>query len=266
MEKFPISVCTWSLRKGIGEVCDILKALGVDGMHLALGPALAGDAAYLETAKASGMRISSTMIGFPWENYSTLDTIRETGGIAPDAHWSEALELFKRAAPMTAALGAPYISFHAGFIDHSNPAYAGKFYERMRAIGDIAADNGIDVLMETGQETGDDLHRFLEELGHEHVFLNLDPANLILYNKDTPLNALPKLAPWVRHVHAKDAVHTQPGTWGVEVPWGEGEVNVFAFMKALDELGCHVPVAVEREAGNDRVGDIAKAVRRLRAY
>ena len=167
---------------------------------------------------------------------------------------------------MTAALGSPYLSFHAGFIDHADPAYARKFHDRMRAIGDLAGENGISILMETGQETGDDLRRFLEELDHPRVFLNLDPANLILYNKDTPLNALPKLAPWIRHVHAKDAVHTKPGTWGIEVAWGDGEVNVFAFLAKLEELGFTGPVAVEREAGNDRVRDIAKAVRRLRAY
>lgn len=266
MEKFPISVCTWSLRKGIAEVCDILDALGVDGMHLALGPALGGDDSYLEAVKASGKRISATMLAFRWEDYSTLETIRRTGGIAPDEYWPEALDLVKRAAWLTAELGAPYLSFHAGFLDSGDAAYARKFLDRMRAVGDIAAANGIDVLMETGQETGDELRRFLETLDHGHVFLNLDPANLILYNKDKPLEALPKLAPWIRHVHAKDAVHTQPGTWGIEVPWGDGEVNVFAFLKRLEELGFNGPIAVEREAGDDRVRDIATAVRRLKAY
>ncbi len=267
MEKFPISVCTWSLHSvSIPEICSLLDALGIDGMHLALGPALDGDEAFLEAAKNSGKRISSTMIGFPWEDYSTLDAIRKTGGIAPDEHWEKALELFKKAAPMTKALGSPYLSFHAGFIDHEDPSYAQKFYDRIRALGDIAGENEISILMETGQETGDDLQRFLEELNHESVFLNLDPANLILYNKDTPLNALPKLAPWVRHVHAKDAVHTQPGTWGIEVPWGDGEVNIYAFMKKLEEFGYTGPLAIEREAGATRVSDIAKAVRRIRAY
>lgn len=266
MDKFPISVCTWSLQKSISEVCDILDAMEVDGMHLALGPALDGDEEYLKFVKARGMRISCTMLGFPWENYSTLETIRKTGGIAPDEHWETALDLFKRAAKMTAELGAPYLSLHAGFIDHEDPAYAAKFYERIRIFGDIAAENGIDFLMETGQETGDDLEHFLKELNHDHVFLNLDPANLILYNKDTPLEALPKLAPWIRHVHAKDAVHTQPGTWGIEVAWGDGEVNTYAFLKKLEELGFKGSIAVEREAGNSRIRDIAKAVKRLRAY
>lgn len=264
--KFPISLCTWSLHKPIADVCELLDAMNVDGMHLALGPALAGDEAYLDVVRSSQKRISATMLGFPWENYSSLETIRETGGIAPDAHWDEALDLFKRAAKMTASINSPFLTLHAGFIDHSDPAYARKFYDRIRTFGDIAADNGIDFLMETGQETGDDLQHFLEELNHDHVFLNLDPANLILYNKDTPLSALPKLAPWIRHVHAKDAVHTQPGTWGIEVAWGDGEVNVFAFMKKLEELGYTGPIAVEREAGATRMSDIARAVRRLRAY
>lgn len=266
MDKFPVSVCTWSLRKGIADVCDLLDAMDVDGMHLAINPILDGDGAYLDAVKASGKRISSTMIGFNWEDYSTLDTIRKTGGIAPDEHWAEALDLFKRAAKLTKELGAPYLSLHAGFIDHADAAYARKFYDRIRQFGDIAGENGICFLMETGQETGDDLRHFLEELDHGRVFLNFDPANLILYNKDVPLDALPKLAPWIRHVHAKDAIHTKPGTWGVEVPWGDGEVNIYAFMKKLAELGYNGPIAVEREAGASRVRDIARAVKRLRAF
>lgn len=266
MDKFPISVCTWSLRKSIGDVADLLDAMDVDGMHLALGPALDGDGAYLDAVKASGKRITSTMLGFYWEDYSTLDAIRVTGGIAPDGHWQEALDLFRRAAAMTRDLGSPYISLHAGFIDHDDKIYAQKFYDRIRQFGDIAGENGICFLMETGQETGDDLRDFLVKLDHPRVFLNLDPANLILYNKDKPLEALPKLAPWVRHVHAKDAVATKPGSWGIEVPWGDGQVNSYAFLSKLKELGIDVPVAVEREAGDQRVKDIAKAVRRLRAF
>lgn len=263
---FQIGVCTWSVRQSIADICNTLDALGVDRMHLALSPALNGDEQYLETVKASGKIVSSTMIGCKSENYSTLETIRETGGIVPDEHWQENLDQFRRAAPMTAALGSPYISFHAGFIDHSDSAKFAKLVGRMRQLGDIAGENGVSILMETGQETGDDLRRFMEELDHPRVFLNLDPANLILYNKDTPLNALPKLAPWVRHVHAKDAIHTQPGSWGIEVPWGDGEVNVFAFLAKLEELGFSGTIAIEREAGPARFRDIAKAVRRLRAY
>ena len=46
--------------------------------------------------------------------------------------------------------------------------------------------------------------------------------------------------------------------------WGEGQVDAPAFLKALDEIGFTGYGAVEREAGNDRAGDIALAIQRLR--
>lgn len=263
-----ISVCTWSLQKSIDEVNSILTAMGVDGVHLALLPALKeGGADYLAAVKRAAWRISSTMLSFDWENYTTLETIKVTGGITPDEHWDEAREMFTRAAAITKELGAPYISLHAGFIDPTDAAGEAKFAERVKALADIAATNGIMLLMETGQEKAADLASFLTRLAHPALGINFDPANMILYNKDNPLEAVKVLAPWIRHVHAKDAVRTHVvGEWGSEVPWGEGEVNVFAFLTALKNCGVNCPVAVEREASTSRVADIALAVRRLRAY
>lgn len=156
---------------------------------------------------------------------------------------------------------------HVGFLDHTDAAYAKKFYDRVRALGDAAGEAGVTLLMETGQETAEELQRFVEKLNHPNVLLNFDPANLILYNKDEPLSALRRLAPWIRHIHIKDAVRTAvPGTWGSEVVWGEGQVNAFAFLNVLAEVGYEGAVAIEREAGEQRVRDIAIAVRRLAAY
>ena len=81
-----------------------------------------------------------------------------------------------------------------------------------------------------------------------------------------PVRAVGVLAPWIRHLHIKDAIHpAKPGEWGQEVPWGEGQVDAPAFLKALDEIGFNGYAAVEREAGDDRAGDIARAIERLRA-
>jgi len=122
------------------------------------------------------------------------------------------------------------------------------------------------LLMETGQESAEDLRHFLVTLDHPHVMLNFDPANMILYDKDEPIQALRMLAPWIRHVHAKDAIRTKrKGTWGTEVPWGDGEVNAPAFLNALRDLGFEGTLAIEREAGTQRIKDIAQAVRRLAA-
>lgn len=265
---YPVGVCSWSFQKGIDEIASIMDAMDVSHIHLSLAEALeANGEAYLESVKQKGWTITSTMLGFAHEDYSTLETIRKTGGIVPDERWAFCLDAFKGAAKLTADLGVPYLSLHAGFLDMTDSAYANKFLDRMRTLADCAADNGISLLMETGQESADELLVFIERLNHDHVFLNFDPANLILYNKDEPLKALPKLIPWIRHIHIKDAVRTSvPGTWGTEVPWGAGEVNAFVFLNTLEQLGYQGPLAIEREAGNQRVKDIASAVKRLQAW
>ena len=68
--------------------------------------------------------------------------------------------------------------------------------------------------LETGQETAESLQLFLEEVDHPALAVNLDPANMILYDKGDPVAAVHTLAPWIKHVLVKDALRTkQPGTW-----------------------------------------------------
>ena len=266
--KWPVSVCSWSFQKGVDEIGTAMTAMGVAHVNLAVAPALGpGGDAYLEAVKRQGWIVTAGMMNFDYEDYTTLDTIKVTGGIAPDAHWLASCEAFAKAAAVTAALGSEYIMMHVGFLDHGDPAYAKKFYDRVCCLSDRAGEAGVTLLMETGQESAEDLQRFVETLNHPNVLLNFDPANLILYNKDEPLSAFRRLKPWVRHIHIKDAVRTSaPGEWGSEVVWGEGQVNSFAFLNTLAECGYEGAVAVEREAGTQRVKDIATAVRRLMAY
>ncbi len=266
--KWPISVCSWSFRKGIDEIGSIMTALGVGHINLAIAPALGPEGeAYLEAVRRQNWTVSAGMMNFDYEDYTTLETIKVTGGIAPDKYWPASGEAFARAAKITAGLGSKYIMMHVGFLDHTDHAYAKKFYDRVRYLGDRAGEAGVTLLMETGQESAEDLQRFVETLNHPNVLLNFDPANLILYNKDEPLPALRRLAPWIRHIHIKDAVRTaKPGTWGSEVVWGEGQVNAFAFLRTLEDVGYEGAVAIEREAGDQRVRDIATAVRRLAAF
>jgi sugar phosphate isomerase/epimerase len=87
---------------------------------------------------------------------------------------------------------------------------------------------------------------------------------MILYDKDEPCEAVRALAPWIKHTHIKDAIRTaEPGRWGMEVPWGQGEVGGENFLKALKEIGYEGTLAVEREWGDNRFDDIRLAVERL---
>jgi sugar phosphate isomerase/epimerase len=175
--------------------------------------------------------------------------------------------LFLGAADVTVKLGVKYLSMHAGFIDESDVSYAEKFYERITSLADAAKDKNIMLLLETGQETAEELKKFLEELDHPAIGVNFDPANIILYDKGNPIEAVKVLAPWIKHIHIKDANRTTTtGTWGAEVPWGDGQVNPAEFLKALEEIGYDGALPIEREAGDNRFGDVKLAAERLVAY
>lgn len=263
---WPIGVCSWSLQSDIPHIAAIMKDFKVEHIHLDVGPACDDDGAeYIDTVLKQGWTISSAMIGFPQEDYTTLETIRKTGGIAPNHCWQANRQRFNQAVNAAAMLKVKYLSTHAGFIDESKPEYAAGFFERIRVMADTCARRDIMLLMETGQETADELRNFLNELDHPAVGVNFDPANMILYGKGDPRLAVETLAPWIKHVHIKDAIETDtPGTWGSEVPWGSGQVGSDQFIKALKKIGFQGTLAIEREAGNNRASDIKTAIEILK--
>ncbi len=275
--KHPISVCSWSFQKPIRDVAVEMRKIGVKHVHLALQPFLDGDArhgaaegalarGYVEGLIDSGAwTVSASMLSFSYEDYTTPATIRKTGGIVPDEHWEANKKLIREAAKLAAQFKTPYLTLHAGYLDEKSPSAVAKFTDRVKFLADACGENGLQLLLETGQETADDLVKFLGTV--KNVWVNFDPANMLLYGMGDPVAAVAKLAPWIRHVHAKDALPSpKPGVeWGREVPWGDGKVNAKAFLAALDKAGYAGAIAVEREGGSNRVADIALAVRRLSA-
>lgn len=262
---WPLAVCSWSLRTHIDEVAATMRELQIDRVNLALKPALAeGGEEYLQAVRQQKWTISATTIGFPQEDYSTLASIRATGGIVPDEYWSTNRQRVLRAMALTVEFGVSQLTMHAGFIESDDPAQGRKVRGRLTELADAAASQGLMLLMETGQETAAALRELLEELKHPALGVNFDPANMILYGKGNPVEAVETLGPWIKHVHVKDALYArQPGQWGTETPWGEGEVGASAFLKALAGAGYRGTLAVERESGDNRRGDIESALARL---
>ena len=265
---WPVSACSWSLRTDIGQVIEVLRQLDVGYVHLAARPALEENGkAYLDAVRKSRLEISALMIDFPSEDYTTLETIRRTGGIIPDAPWETNKKLALGAIALAGKLGVKLLSLHCGFLEHTEKGYDKKLLGRVALLADAAKKKGVKLLMETGQEAAEELKHFMETVNHPALAINFDPANMILYDKGNPIEAVRVLGKWIRHVHAKDAVKTAtPGTWGTEVPWGEGQVNTAGFLQALESVGFKGALAIEREAGDDRAGDIRKAAERLSAF
>jgi sugar phosphate isomerase/epimerase len=261
---WPVGVCSWSLGNDFEKIAEA----GVDCVHLAIAPALANNGnQYLAKVAKSKLKITATMINFPQEDYSTLESIKATGGIVPDDCWQDNREVALRAIELTAELKVRFLSMHFGFIETQNPARSKTLIERTRMLADKAGEHNVTLLMETGQESADELRGFIEKLHHPALGVNFDPANMILYGKGNPVEAVGILGPWIKHVHIKDALRTRmPGEWGTEVVWGTGEVNAVEFLKALKLVDFAGALAVEREGGDDRLGDIKSAVNMLKNF
>ena len=258
----------------MAQVAERMDEAGVKGIHLALGPFIAPDGrhgaaegadawAFVKGKVAKGeWVVMSTMIGMVGEDYSTLESIRRTGGIVPDGNWKANQRIVTRGAQLTQELGCTYMSTHAGFLDEADPAAYKTYVSRVRWMRDECRKYGVTLILESGQETAEDLAAFLPKV--PGVGVNFDPANMILYAKGRPIEAVRILHPWIRQVHVKDACKTKvPGTWGTEVPWGEGEVGGSAFLKELEDLGYKGNYVVEREGGDDRVREIGLAIERV---
>ncbi len=265
-------ICSWSLHpKTPQDLIAGLQAVGLRKVQLALNPLVQNPAVWGQAPARlaqAGISIVSGMFGTAKENYATLETIRQTGGFVPDATWPDNWKHIQTIATVAGDLGLQCVSGHAGFI----PPEAGseafrKLSQRVGQVADCFAQRGLTLLLETGQETATTLDQFLGALqanGHTNVAVNFDPANMILYDKGDPIAALKQLMPHVRQVHIKDARRTAtPGTWGKEVPVGQGEVDWPAFLKVLQAAGYQGNLVVEREAGQDRCGEIALAVTTL---
>jgi sugar phosphate isomerase/epimerase len=241
-----------------------VRAAGLDAVQLALDPLRTGEWPEDDTRTAladAGIAIRSGMMGTEGEDYSTLDTIRVTGGVRPDATWERNLAAAGENARLARRLGLDLVTLHAGFLpEEAGDPERATLLDRLRAVVDAFAAEEVAVAFETGQETAGTLLGVLRELERPTAGVNFDPANMLLYGMGDPVDALSQLAPFVRQIHVKDARRTAtPGTWGTEVPVGTGEVDWDAFFEVTVLRGIDGDLMIEREAGDDRVADIRTA-------
>lgn len=260
-----LAVCSWSLQPhDAGRLVERLEAVGLRRVQLALDPLHLAPAAWETTADLLAdkkIEIVSGMFGTVGEDYTTLETIKRTGGLLPDEHWDQNWRNIQTVAALARQFRLKLVTFHAGFLPHeeSDPLFR-KLRDRVARVADLFAAHHIDLGFETGQETAGTLAAFLSKLNRPNVGVNFDPANMILYDKGDPIAALRVLGPWLKQCHIKDATRAlQPGSWGAEVPAGTGAVNWPAFFTTLQELGYAGNLCIEREAGTQRVADIIAA-------
>jgi sugar phosphate isomerase/epimerase len=259
-----IGVCSWSLRpRDPDHLVQMVAGLGIGAVQVALVPVVEDSGAWggvVDALRAAGIRIASGMLAMANEDYSTLESIRRTGGVRPDADWPANRRRAAAVARAAADAGLDLVTFHAGFLPEAGDPLRRTMLDRLRAVADVFAEQGVSTALETGQETAERLEGVLAELDRPDVGVNFDPANMILYGMGDPVRALERLAPAVRQIHVKDAVPApSPGTWGTEKPAGRGAVDWPAFFDIARSLDPPVGFIIEREAGGDRLDDVAAA-------
>lgn len=262
-----LAVCSWSLQPETpADLFAHLETIGIRRVQIALDPIRDNPAVwgtFAEEAEKRGVALVSGMFGTIGEDYTTMETIKRTGGVVPDETWEKNWENIQATAALAQRMELPLVTFHAGFLPHdpADPAYA-KLLGRLRQVADVFAARGVDLGFETGQEDAPDLEKFLEVLDRPNVGVNFDPANILLYDRGEPIEALRTLGKRLKQAHIKDAIRTKtPGEWGQEVPAGEGEVDWRAFFTTMAELGFAGDFCIEREAGATRAEDIRKGAK-----
>ncbi|NLP12666.1 sugar phosphate isomerase/epimerase [bacterium] len=215
----------------------------------------------------AGMQITVVFCGFAGESYADIPTVAATVGLVPPATRSQRLTEAKEISDFAAELVVPAIALHIGFIgdELDSPEYH-ALVATAQELCDHCRKNNQRLHLETGQESAQELLRFITEVDRPNLAVNFDPANMILYGCGEPLPALKLLGPLVKSVHCKDAKWAaRPGKeWGREVPLGEGDVDIAAFIQVLNEIGYSGPLTIEREImGEQQLLDMQKGVELL---
>ena len=188
-----------------------------------------------------------------------------TLGLIPRTYRGLRLEKLKQYSDQVKKLNVPAIRIHAGFIpEDPNVELYWESVEALKDVIDHCKKNGQDFLYETGTETPIALLRAMKDIGLDGELsnqgVNLDTANLILYGKANPLDALDVLGPFVKNTHAKDGLYpTDPRELGKEVAIPHGKVDFPKIIAKLKELNYQGPITIEREiSGPQQLEDVKR--------
>jgi sugar phosphate isomerase/epimerase len=278
MPPWSIGVFT-SIDAGLGVHLDVAQELGIPTvqMHAPHGGTRtpANAEAFRKKLADAGLTLTCVFGGFDGESYADIATTARTVGLVPEATRAARLQEMMEIADFAHLLGCSVVGLHIGFVpaDRSSASYQGLL-TATRDLLDHVARHGQNVHLETGQETADHLLEFIHDVGRPNLFINFDPANMILYGTGNPIEALQKVGHLVRSVHCKDARWAAPdvrGTaWGTEVALGEGDVGMEAYLRTLKDVGYTGPLTIEREIAHDRerqkhdIGQAVALLERLR--
>ena len=209
-----------------------------------------------------GIEATSIVVGGPgkevWDFYEGPLTI----GLVPRDTRAARIAHIKKASDFAKECGVPAVQTHCGFIpENPNEALYKETVAAMREVAEYCKRNGQNFRYETGQETPITLVRAIRDVGLDNQGVNFDLANLILYGKANPVDAIEILAPYVQGIHAKDGLWpTNPKELGEEVAIGKGKVDFARIISRLKEMKYPGAVTIEREiSGPQQMEDVREA-------
>lgn len=221
-------------------------------------------------AERHGVDITAFWCG--WEGRKVWDFYEGqlTLGLVPTEYRMERVKMLMEGSDFAKKIHVKDFATHVGYMPE-NP-YDPKYQEVLsacKAVVEKCRENGQVFLFETGQETPTTLKRAIQdiekEMGAGYVGINLDPANLIMYGKANPVDALEVFGEYVKGIHGKDGMYPTDGhCLGIEVPLGQGKVNYPVFIEKLKEIGYAGDITIEREiSGEEQKKDIIAAKKLL---
>ncbi|MEG1687096.1 MAG: sugar phosphate isomerase/epimerase family protein [Angelakisella sp.] len=280
MYSFSMGVLLDSFRTDARTAMEQASELGLTGIQVyatkgAMSPEELTPAkrrAFLEMAKGYGLTISALCgdLGQGFGNGEKNPAL---------------IERSKRILDLAKDLETSIVTTHIGVVpgDPNHDRYK-VMQQACFSLAQYADSMQAHFAIETGPEPSAVLKTFLDGLHSTGVAVNLDPANLVMVTGDDPAQAVHNLSKYIVHTHAKDGrklLERDPeiiygvrsieevieeGQAFIELPLGAGDVNWSQYLKALDDIGYHGFLTIEREVGTDPAADIGKAVSFLHRY
>lgn len=248
-----------SIDAGLGVHLEVAQELGVPTIQLHAPHASSRTPEraqqFLRQLQGLGIQLTAVFGGFDGESYADIPTVERTVGLVPESTRAARYREMCEISDFAKQLGCPVVALHLGFVPHDRLATSYQAIVQItQQLCDYVAANGQSLHLETGQETADALVQFMDDVARANLFVNFDPANMILYGTGEPIAALQKLNNRVRSIHCKDALWAQrPGQeWGQEVPLGAGNVGMENYLRTLHAIGYRGPLTIEREIPQDR--------------
>ncbi|MBQ7096765.1 MAG: sugar phosphate isomerase/epimerase [Clostridia bacterium] len=257
----------FNLDRLLNEGPDLLFALGLECIQLSVWDTKYSTKENAEKVKEMlGDKIAVSSVWGGWSGPQVWDFLDGplTLGLTPPEYREKRIDDLKKHAEFAVMVGAPNLATHMGFMPEQPcyPEYRGVV-NGVRHIANYCLGLGIDLNFETGQETPVTLMRVIQDVGNSNLGINLDPANLIMYGRANPVDALGIFGDRIKGVHVKDAVYPKDNFYvlGAEKVVGEGSVNFPVFLPKLLKQGYKGDLYIEREiTGDQQIVDIKKTI------